>query len=120
MDPLGFALENFDVIGKWRSRDEGGEIDASGTLPNGKTFTGPQGLKNLLLSRPDEFVGATLARLMTYALGRELDVRDQPAIRQIMRDTEAGRYRFADLIGAIVKSVPFRMRQTQDKLKGTS
>lgn len=120
MDPLGFALENFDVIGKWRTRDEGGEIDPSGALPNGSTFAGPQGLKNLLLSRPDEFVGATLARLMTYALGRELDVRDQPAIRQIMRDTEAGRYRFADLIGAIVKSVPFQMRQTQDKLKGTS
>jgi len=120
MDPLGFALENFDVVGKWRTRDEGGEIDASGTLPNGKTFAGPQGLKDLLLSRPDAFVDATLARLMTYALGRELDVRDQPAIRQIMQETEAGRYRFADLIGGIVKSVPFQMRQTQEKLKGAS
>nr|MDQ2901529.1 DUF1592 domain-containing protein [Acidobacteriota bacterium] len=117
MDPLGFALENFDVVGKWRTRDDGGEIDASGKLPNGETFSGPQGLKNLLLSHPDEFVNATLTRLLTYALGRELDVRDQPAIRRIMRETEAGRYRFEDLVTAIVKSAPFRMRQTQEKSK---
>ncbi|MDQ1471635.1 MAG: hypothetical protein QOJ99_3115 [Bryobacterales bacterium] len=120
MDPLGFSLESFDVIGRWRTRDEGGEIDASGKLPGGQTFTGPQGLKQLLLSRPDEFVNATLARLLTYALGRELDVRDQPAIRQIMRDTEAGRYRFEDLVTAIVESVPFQMRQTQEKPKDPS
>src|SRR5436305_8850470 len=63
MDPLGFALENFDVIGRWRTQDEGGEIDASGKLPGGKTFAGPKGLKELLLSRPDDFVDATIARL---------------------------------------------------------
>jgi hypothetical protein len=120
MDPLGFALENFDVIGRWRTRDEGGEIDASGTLPDGKVFAGPQGLKDLLLSRPDAFVRATLSRLMTYALGRELDFLDQPAIRQIMRETEAKGYRFADLIGGVVRSVPFQMRQTQDTQKGAS
>lgn len=120
MDPLGFALESFDVIGRTRTRDEGGEIDASGKLPNGQTFSGPQGLKQFLLSRPDEFVNATLARLMTYALGRELDVRDQPAIRQIMRETEAGKYRFADLVTAIAQSVPFQMRQTQEKPKDPS
>ncbi|MEO7143759.1 MAG: DUF1585 domain-containing protein, partial [Bryobacteraceae bacterium] len=120
MDPLGFALENFDVIGKWRTRDEGGEIDPSGKLPNGETFSGPQGLKNFLLSHPDRFVDATVARLMTYALGRELDLRDQPAIRQIMRDTNAGRYRFEDLITAIVNSVPFQMRQTQPRPKDPS
>jgi|SRR5579872_1285697 len=120
MDPLGFALENFDVIGKWRTHDEGGEIDPSGKLPNGATFSGPQGLKQFLLSRPDQFVEATVARLLTYALGRELDMRDQPAIRQIMRDTAAGRYRFEDLIGAIVNSVPFQMRQTQQRPKESS
>jgi Protein of unknown function (DUF1592)./Protein of unknown function (DUF1595)./Protein of unknown function (DUF1588)./Protein of unknown function (DUF1585). len=120
MDPLGFALENFDVVGRWRTRDEGGEIDASGALPDGKAFAGPQGLKDLLLSRPDAFVKATLSRLMTYALGRELDFLDQPAIRQIMRETEAKGYRFADLIGGVVKSVPFQMRQTQDTPKGAS
>lgn len=120
MDPLGFALENFDVIGRWRTKDDGGEIDASGALPDGKAFAGPQGLKDLLLSRPDAFAKATLSRLMTYALGRELDFLDQPAIRQIMRETEGKGYRFADLIGGVVKSVPFQMRQTQDTPKGAS
>ena len=117
MDPLGFALENFDVAGKWRSRDDGGEIDASAKLPNGATFSGPQGLKRYLLSRPEQFAGATVARLLTYALGRELDVRDQPSIRQILRDTEAGGYRFGDLVAAIVSSVPFQMRQVPEKPK---
>lgn len=112
MDPLGFALENFDVIGRWRTQDEGRAIDPSGSLPNGKTFSGLEGLRNLLLSDPERFVGATVERLMTYALGRELDARDQPAVREILRSTEAEGYRFADVIGAIVKSVPFQMRQT--------
>ena len=120
MDPLGFALENFDVIGKWRTKDDGGAIDPSGKLPNGEAFTGPNGLKNLLLSHPDQFVNATLARLLTYALGRELEVRDQPTIRRIMRETEAGGYRFKDLVTAIVKSTPFQMRETQEKPKDRS
>ena len=120
MDPLGFSLESFDVIGRWRTRDEGGEIDASGKLPSGETFSGPQGLKKLLLSHPQQFVNATVQRLLTYALGRELDSRDQPAVRRIMRETEAGRYRFEDLVNAIVKSVPFQMRQTQEKQKESS
>ena len=120
MDPFGFALENFDVIGKWRQRDEGGEIDPSGKLPNGETFAGPQGLKHSLLSHPERFVDATTARLLTYAMGRELTMRDQPAVRRIMQDIAAGGYRFDDLIAAIVNSVPFQMRQTQERPKGTS
>ncbi len=112
IDPLGFALENFDVIGRWRTQDEGASIDPSGSLPNGATFSGPRGLRNLLLNPPERFVGATVERLMTYALGRELGARDQPTVRQIVRSTEAGRYRFSDLIIAIVRSVPFQMRQT--------
>jgi hypothetical protein len=120
MDPLGFALENFDAIGRWRTRDDGGEIDASGRMPNGASFSGPQGLKQYLLRRPNEFASATIARLLTYALGRELDARDQPAIRQIMRETEAGGYRFQDVIVAIVNSVPFQMRQAQGKPKSPS
>jgi hypothetical protein len=120
MDPLGFALENFDVIGRWRTHDQGGEIDASGKLPNGASFSGPEGLKRFLLSRPDQFVEATVARLLTYALGRELDPRDQPTIRQIMRATEPGGYRFEDLVVAIVNSVPFQMRQIQAKSKDQS
>ena len=120
MDPLGFALENFDVTGRWRTSDEGGEIETSARLPNGATFSGPQGLREYLLSRPDEFVSATVARLLTYALGRELDARDQPTIRRIMREAEAGGYRFQDLIVAIVNSAPFQMRQTQAKPKDRS
>ena len=120
MDPLGFSLENFDVIGRWRTEDDGGKIDASGKLIDGHTFSGPQGLKQVLLNRQDQFVAATVARLLTYALGRELDARDQPTIRLIMRKTEAGGYRFEDLIVAIVDSVPFRMRQTQEPAKEPS
>jgi hypothetical protein len=77
-------------------------------------------LKQYLLSRPDEFVSATVSRLLTYALGRELDVQDRPAVRRIMRECEAGGYRFQDLIAAIVNSVPFQMRQTQGKPKDPS
>jgi mono/diheme cytochrome c family protein len=115
IDPLGFALENYDAIGRWRTKDEGGAIDASGKLAGRTGFSGPQGLKNMLLGRSGEFVHATTERLMTYALGRELEARDQPTVRDIMRQTEAGGHRFHDLIIAIVKSVPFEMRQKQER-----
>jgi hypothetical protein len=114
IDGLGFALENFDVVGRWRTQDEGGEVNASGTLANGTSFTGPQGLKNLLVEDPEPFVRGTVEKLMTYALGRELDPRDQPTIREIIRGAESNRYRFWDLVIAVAKSVPFQMRQTQD------
>jgi len=114
IDGLGFALENFDVIGRWRTRDEGGgEINPDGKLANGASFSGPQGLKNLLLEDSEPFVRGTVEKLLTYALGRELDARDQPTVREIMRNAEANGYRFQDLIAATVKSVPFRMRQMQ-------
>jgi hypothetical protein len=112
MDPMGFALENFDGIGRWRVKDDGTDVDPSGVLPSGETFSGPQGLKNLLLEHSDEFVHSVVERLITYALGRELDARDQPAVREVMRISEAKRYGFADLIAGVVKSVPFQMRQT--------
>ena len=111
IDPLGFALETFDVIGRWRTEDEGGPIDPSDTLASGETIRGFEGLRSHLLENPEPFVEATVARLMTYGLGRELDARDQPAIRAVLRQTQAEQYRFADLITAIVKSVPFQMRQ---------
>ena len=120
MDPLGFSLENFDVIGRWRTHDEGGKIDPSGKLADGQMFSGLQGLKQVLVSRQDQFVSAVVARLLTYALGRELDARDQPTIRLIMRNTKAEGYRFDDLIVAIVNSAPFRMRQTQVEPKEPS
>ena len=115
IDGLGFALENFDVIGRWRTRDEGGEINPSGKLASGASFSGPQGLKSLLVKDSEPFVRGTVEKLMTYALGRELDARDQPAVREIMRSTEANGYRFWDLLVAVVRSVPFQMRQTQER-----
>ena len=115
IDPLGFALENFDVLGRWRGKDEGGPINASAKLLGGGEFTGPQGLKTMLLSRGEEFAHATVERLLTYALGRELDGRDQPAIRAILRDTAANEYRFHDLVLAIVRSTPFQRKQKQER-----
>jgi hypothetical protein len=114
MDPYGFALENFDVIGRWRTSDAGGPIDPSTQLLNGVSLDGPSALKAAILSRADDFAGGTVAQLMTFALGRRLDARDQPAIRKILRDTAPGRYKFSDLILGIVNSVPFRMRQEQE------
>jgi hypothetical protein len=115
IDPLGFALENYDAIGRWRNADEGGPINASAKLAGGTEFAGPRGLKKMLMDRSDEFVQATLERLLTYALGRELEARDQPTIRDIMRLTEANGHRFHDLILGTVNSVPFQKRQTQER-----
>ncbi len=120
MDPLGFALENFDVIGRWRTRDGGGEIEPTGKMPNGDTISGAQGLKHFLLSRSDQLAEAAVGRLLTYAIGRELEPRDQPAVRGIMQESEANRYRFEDLITAIVNSVPFQMRQIQESARDPS
>ena len=114
IDPLGFALEHFDVIGRWRAEDHGEAIDATGSLANGETIEGLGGLKDLLLSRPARFAHATVERLLTYALGRELSARDQPTVRKILAGTEADGYRFADLVRGVISSVPFQMRQTPD------
>ena len=111
IDPLGFALESFDVMGRWRTEDEGGPIDTRVSLPGGDVLDGFQGLKEYLLGNSELFADATVERLLTYALGRELDARDRPAVRRILRQTETDGYRFADLLVAIAESVPFRMRQ---------
>ena len=117
MDPLGFALENFDAIGRWRERedllgvDERGEtIDASGVFPDGTTFAGLPGLRTLVTTHPEEFVRTVTEKLMTYALGRTVEYYDMPAIRKIIRDAEPSGYRWSRLIRGIVRSVPFRMR----------
>lgn len=114
MDPLGFALENFDVLGRWRTKDAGGNIDPSGQLASGEDLSGPAGLRKYLTSHPDQFVGAAVARLMTFALGRQVESRDQPAIRKIVRTAKSDGYKFSDLILGAVDSAPFRMRQTQE------
>jgi Protein of unknown function (DUF1592)/Protein of unknown function (DUF1588)/Protein of unknown function (DUF1585)/Protein of unknown function (DUF1587)/Protein of unknown function (DUF1595) len=110
MDPYGFALENYDVIGKWRTQDNGNPVDATGEI-RGNKFNGPGGLKGLLVAHSDEFVAATVSRLMTYALGRQLEASDQSAIHQVASDAKAGNYHFADLVIGIVESEPFQMRQ---------
>jgi hypothetical protein len=113
MDPLGFALENFDGIGTWRTTEGERPVDASGTLPDGTHFTGPDGLRSILLNRRDEFVQAVTEKLLTYALGRGLESYDAPAIRAITRAAAADDSRWSSLIAGIVKSTPFRMRRSR-------
>ena len=115
IDPLGLALENFDAVGRWRTRGEdGAAVDASGNMPGGEAFNGADGLRQALLARPDVFVGALAEKLMTYALGRGVTYGDAPAVRAIHRQAAADGYRFSALVGAIVRSAPFQMRRAGD------
>jgi mono/diheme cytochrome c family protein len=115
MDPIGFALENYDAVGRWRSEDAGTPIDASGKLPDGTDFQGPAGLSQLLLTRyRDDFVRTATEKLLTYALGRGVDYYDYPAVRSIDREAARDDYRISSLILAIVKSTPFQMRRASD------
>jgi len=116
MDELGFALENFDAIGEWRSSDAAGApIDASAKLPDGTAFTGPAELRKVLLNHSDDFLTTLTEKLLTYALGRGLEAADAPAIRQIKRESARANYRFASLIHGIVTSTPFQMRMAQGR-----
>ncbi len=110
MDPAGFALENFDAVGRWRVLEEGKPVDARGGLPDGSTFSGLDGLEASLLARPENFAHTLTEKLMTFALGRGVEYFDEPAIRRIVRDAAPSNYRFSDLIVGIVKSTPFTMR----------
>jgi hypothetical protein len=112
MDPVGFALENFDAVGRWRTFEEGQPIDISGGLPDGTKFTGVSGLEDGLLNRPELFVGTLTEKLMTFALGRGIESYDAPAIRKIVRDARAKDYRFSSVILGIVNSTPFTMRRS--------
>jgi len=115
MDPLGFALENFDGVGRWRDQDAGVNIDASGKLPDGTEFQGPAGLSNLLLTKyRDDFVGTATEKLLTYALGRGVEYYDYPAVRAIDREAARDHYRVSSVILAIVRSTPFQMRKGSD------
>jgi mono/diheme cytochrome c family protein len=110
MDPLGFALENFDAIGKWRTLDGSGTIDPSGTLANGAVVDGPAALRQALLARREEFVVTVAEKLLTYALGRGAEHYDLPAIRHIVREAAKSDYRWSSMVLGIVKSPPFQMR----------
>jgi hypothetical protein len=113
MDPIGFALENFDAIGQWRDHDGDNSIDASGAFPDGAKFEGTAGLKAALLSHPEEFVLTVAEKLLMYAAGRNVQYYDQPAIRAITQDAARDNYAFASLVLGVVKSAPFQMREVQ-------
>jgi hypothetical protein len=111
IDPLGFSLENFDALGKWRTVDErGNPIDASGTLPNGVEIRGLSGLRDVLLAQPEQFVGTVTEKLMSYALARRLEYYDQPSVRQIVRAAEDEGYRWSSIVVGIVQSPAFLQR----------
>jgi Protein of unknown function (DUF1592)/Protein of unknown function (DUF1588)/Protein of unknown function (DUF1587)/Protein of unknown function (DUF1585)/Protein of unknown function (DUF1595) len=112
MDPVGFALENFDAVGRWRTLEEGRPVDVSGGLPDGSRFTGVGGLEAGLLKRPEVFVGTFTEKLLTFALGRGVEYYDGPAVRKVMRAARDADFRFSAIIGAIVSSDPFQMRIT--------
>jgi hypothetical protein len=109
MDPLGFALENFNAIGKWRTIEAGSEIDPSGVFPGGAKFSNPAEFRQLLLSQGDEFIRTFTEKLLTYALGRGVDHNDMPAVRTILREAAPRNYRWSALIVAVAKSGPFQM-----------
>ncbi|MBI4474372.1 MAG: DUF1592 domain-containing protein [Acidobacteria bacterium] len=111
MDPLGLALENFDLIGMWRESDAGSRIDPTGELVDGTRLSGAADLRKALLNRSDAFVTAVVERLMTYALGRAVHHYDMPAARAIVREAAADDYRFSSLILGVVKSMPFQMKK---------
>jgi hypothetical protein len=112
MDPIGFALENFDAVGRYRQEFENQPIDASGSLPDGSEFDGPAGLRDILLERSDLFVGTLTQKMMTYALGRGLEYYDMPTVRQIVRDAASDDYRWSSIVLGIIRSAPFQMRRS--------
>ena len=113
MDPIGFALENFDAVGRWRDYEDGAEIDVNGGLPDGSEFKGVDNLEAGLLERPELFVRSLTEKLLTFSVGRGVVANDAPAIREIIRKGRADDYRFSSLVVGIVESVPFQMREKE-------
>ena len=114
MDPIGFALENYDGVGAWRTRDGKFPINAAGTLPDGTFFDGPVDLKKVLLERKRDFVWCLSEKFLTYALGRGIEYFDDCALEDIVKAVEADDYRFSRLVIEVVRSVPFRMKRSQE------
>jgi hypothetical protein len=112
IDPLGFALENYDVVGGWRREDEwGNPVDSVGMMPDGTEIRGLAGLRSVMLKQSDSFVGNVTSKLMAYGLGRRVEYYDQPAVRQVVKNAAAENYRWSSIIVGIVKSPAFLMRQ---------
>jgi hypothetical protein len=114
MDPLGFALENFDTVGQYRARDPdtGGAVDTAGMLPDGTRLSGPDDLRRALAAHSGQFVQTLTEQLMTYALGRPVDYRDMPVVRAIVRNAAKDNYRFASIVSQVVASDAFRRRDS--------
>ncbi len=113
MDPVGFSLEPFDLIGKWRESDGGAPVNAAGRLADGTALDGPASLRKALLDRRDSVAATAAEKLLTYALGRRVEYYDMPAVRAVVREAARTNYRFSSLIAGIVKSVPFQMKRNE-------
>jgi len=113
IDPVGFSLEQFDAVGRWRTMEDGKAVDAAGGLPDGSEFAGVAGLEQALLRRPEWFARTLTEKLFTFALGRAPEASDAPAIRKIVRDARTNDYRFSSLIVGFTTSEPFQMRMSQ-------
>jgi hypothetical protein len=111
MDPIGFGLENYDGAGGWRTKDGNFDVDSSGTLPDGRSFRGAKGLKEILRSQSDLFVHNLTEKMLTYALGRGLERSDKPVVDHITQQLAAQNHRFSILVMEIVNSRPFQMRK---------
>src|SRR5262249_37799936 len=114
MDPIGFAMENFDAVGRWRDHDSGKAIDVSSKLPDGTVVDGLKGVKDLVLKDPDRFAGAIAEKLLMYAAARNVQYFDEPSIRKIVREAKADNFKFASLVLGVVKSGPFQTRQVRE------
>ena len=114
MDPIGFALENFDAVGRYRDKDGSFDVDATGELPDGTVFSGPAALKTVILQRRQEFARCVTEKLLTYAIGRGLEYYDRPVVESILRRLEADNYRVSALVEGIVQSEAFRLRRGLD------
>ena len=113
MDPLGFSLENFDAVGQWRTTDGEAAINASGVLLDGTTVDGPAALRRALVAQKEQFVRTVTGKLLTYAVGRDMEYYDAPAIRSIVRAAAPDDYRWSSTILAVVRSTPFQMRRSR-------
>jgi hypothetical protein len=111
MDPLGLALENFDGLGQWRDKEPGGAIDPKGQLADGTPIDGPVALRNALLERRDMFVRTLTEKLMTYGLGRGVELADRPLVRDVARQAAARDYRWSAIVLGIVRSAPFQNKK---------
>jgi hypothetical protein len=113
IDPVGLSLERYDAVGRRRAMEDGAAIDASGGLPDGRRFADVEGLESAILARPELFIGTLSEKLLTYGLGRGVEVYDAPAIRAIVREAGAHEFRLSSIILALVKSQPFQMRTSR-------